>query len=166
MEIDSKKEILKQELEKTRQDYHQLLTSVPSDAFTKPTSNPAWNVSEVLYHMSIAPRYISSDVVFIKRFSWVPKPPGFLFHTLNNWMTKRGGRNATHEYLADQYDEAHARMMKTVETIQDDEWSKGADYPGWDPQLSGFVTLERLFRYPTEHFRHHANELLDVIGGG
>lgn len=159
----STREVLKDELESTRRQFHQLLERIPARLYLKPTSNPAWNVAEVLYHMSIAPRYISSDVVFIRRFSWIPKPPGQLFHMLNNWMTKRGAKHATHQYLADQYDKAHDRMMKTFFTIRDDEWTKGAEYPGWDPMLDGFVTLERLFHYPTQHFQVHAEELSDLV---
>lgn len=158
------KEHIKEELEGTREEYHRLLTSISEEDFLLPSANPAWSVAEILSHMSLAPRYISSDIVFIRRFAWIPKPPAVLFHTFNNWSTKRGARNATHDSLAEHYDVAHVRMIEALENIQDDEWTKGAEYPGWDPMLSGFVTLERLFRYPNEHFQAHKKELEVVLG--
>lgn len=157
------RQILKSELETTRDEYHQLLQEIPIDNYLQPTSNPTWNVAEVLFHMSLAPRYISSDVVFIKRFSWIPKPPAFLFHTLNNRLTKRGARGVTQEILAAKYDQAHLRMMQSFEAIDEDDWSKGANYPGWDPLLSGFVTLERLFHYPALHFDEHKKEITTLF---
>lgn len=157
------RQVLKSELEMTRDEYHQLLMEIPINIYQKPTLNPAWNVAEVLFHMSLAPRYISSDVVFIKRYSWIPKPPANLFHTLNNWLTKRGARGVTREILAAKYDDAHLRMMQSFESIDEDEWSKGANYPGWDPLLSGFVTLERLFHYPSLHFNEHKKEITALV---
>lgn len=157
------KEVLRQELIETNRQYHELLRSVPIESYSVPTSNPAWNIAEVLFHMSLAPRYISADVVFIRKFSWIPKPPAFLFHALNEWMTKKGAKGATPQYLAEKYDEAHERMMMSLNTISDEEWGKGADYPGWDSLLSGYVTLERLFHYPGEHFGAHAQEIKFVI---
>jgi len=153
------KEVLRKELTETKVLYHELLSSVPIESYSMPTSNPAWNVAEILFHICLAPRYIASDVVFIRRFSWIPKPPAFLFHALNEWMTKKGAIGVTPQYLAEKYDEAHERMMKSLNTISEEVWGKGADYPGWDPLLSGYVTLERLFHYPAEHFRTHAQEL-------
>ena len=157
------KERLRDKLEGTRREYHCLLQSISKDDFVKPSANQAWTVAEVLSHMSLAPRYISEDVTFIRRFTWIPKPPAGLFHAFNNWATKRGARNATHHSLAEQYDKAHERMTKTLEGIDDNEWSKGAEYPGWDPMLSGYVTLERLFDYPNQHFQAHAEELAEVL---
>ena len=51
------------------------------------------------------------------------------------------------------------RSMLSLERIEDDEWAFGGDYPDWDPMLSGFVTLERLFHYIRLHFDAHAEEI-------
>jgi hypothetical protein len=161
----STRQSLGSELETTRVAYHQLLQEIPINKYSLPTSNPAWNVAEVLFHMSLAPRYISSDVVFIKRLSWIPRPPAFLFHILNKWLTKQGARGATREMLAAKYDEAHHRMMQCFESIDEDEWSKGAEYPGWDPLLSSFMTLESLFHYPSLHFDEHKKEIMVLVDG-
>jgi hypothetical protein len=61
------------------------------------------------------------------------------------------------------YDAAHAAAMAAFETIQDHEWAKGVEYPDWDPMLSGFVTIERLFRYVSLHFEVHARQVRQAL---
>jgi len=157
--MDIVKEEIRKELEETRRRFNELLRSIPEESFSKPTENPQWNVGEVLYHMSLAVRNLPADARLIRRFGRIPAPPAFIFHRLNEWATRRGGRDATHETLAQAYDNGHERTLQAMEKIGDDEWSKGAQYPDWDPNLSGFVTLERLFHYPRVHFEAHAAEL-------
>jgi hypothetical protein len=157
--MDTIKDGIRTELEMTRTHFHAMLAAIPAGAFSKPTENPQWNVGEVLYHMSLALRNLPVDVRLIRRLGWIPTPPAFIFHRLNEWATRRGGRDATHETLAQAYDNGHARTLQALEKIGDDEWSKGAQYPDWDSNLSGFVTLERLFHYPRVHFEAHAAEL-------
>jgi hypothetical protein len=157
------KESIRQELEETRAQFHQLLQSIPAADFARPSANPAWTVAEILFHMSVALRFLPEDVQFIRRFGWLPKPPAFLFHRFNVWFTRRGARNAIHPHLAEQYDQAHARTLQALDTVGETEWTKGAEYPGWDPALSGHVTLEDLFHYPTHHFHAHRQDLESVL---
>lgn len=49
--------------------------------------------------------------------------------------------------------------LKLLHSVQEDEWKKGVNYPDWDPMLSGFVTLERLFLYISLHFESHAGDI-------
>ena len=56
---------LRQEIEETRQAFHQLLGEIPESAYGMESDNPAWSVGEVLYHMSLAPRLIGTDVKMI-----------------------------------------------------------------------------------------------------
>lgn len=154
------KKQIHQELEETRTAFHQLLASIPPEQYKLPTSNPAWNVGDILFHMSLAVRFMPADMKLIRRQKGMPRPPAFVFNKLNEWYTKYGGRKATPEYLAAQYDQAHDGLIEVLETIREDEWELGADYPGWDPMLSGFVTIERLFHYAADHFEAHAEQLV------
>ncbi|MBK5108812.1 MAG: DinB family protein [Anaerolineales bacterium] len=154
---------LRVEIESTCQDFHQLLEDVPGELLDKPSHNPEWTIRETLYHMSLAPRNLPSDVRMIRHLKWVPKLPAGPFNRLNRYLTRRGARNLDKAALAARYDEAHARTIDTLETIQDQEWALGVDYPDWDPMLSGFVTLERLFHYIRLHFDAHAEEIRAVV---
>lgn len=157
------REAIRLELEATKDRFHELLDSLSAEDLAKPSSNPAWTIAQVVYHMSVAPRFLPSDVALIRRSGRMPKPPAFLFHTLNVWLARWGARKATHRSLGDQYDKAHARTTEALATIREDEWQLGADYPGWDPMLAGYVTLEDLFHYPTRHFEAHAKEINQAL---
>lgn len=163
--VEEKGEALAQELEATRLAFHQLLQSIPANRFAAPTLNPAWNVGQMLFHMSVALKFLPADVALIRRSGRLPRyVPAFLFHWLNKQYTRWGGRRPTHAYLATQYDKAHALTLTALRRVAADEWQNGADYPGWDPMLSGFVTLETLFHYPARHFQAHAAEVQKAVG--
>lgn len=155
---------IRKEIEETRQDFHNLLADLSEDDFDKPSLNPEWTIGEMLYHMSLAPRGLPMDVRMIRYLKWVPKLPAGPFNRLNIYFTKRGGRNATKESLAETYDKAHAQTIKALESVNDNEWNFGVEYPDWDPMLSGFVTLETLFHYIRRHFDAHEKDIRLALG--
>ena len=154
---------LRAELEQTRRDFHQLLSQIPADKLDAPSTNPAWTIREVLYHMSLAPRNLPADVRMIRHLKRVPRIPAGPFNRLNTYLTRRGARNLDKSALADRYDQAHQRTMQALDSIQEEEWDFGVQYPDWDPMLSGFVTIERLFHYIRQHYIAHAEEVLDAL---
>jgi hypothetical protein len=155
---------IRTEIEATRQDYHDLLAEISEKDFNKPSLNPEWTIGEMLYHMSLAPRGLPMDVFLIRHLKWVPKLPAGPFDRLNIYFTRRGAKNATKKSLAETYDKAHAGTLKALESVRDDEWSLGVEYPDWDPLLSGFVTLERLFHYIKRHFDSHEKDIRQALG--
>jgi hypothetical protein len=153
-----------QELEETRRQFHQLLQSIPNEAFDQPSSNPAWTIGELLYHMSIAPRLMVADVaIILKRpflLKLLPKLfPESLFHWLNAHLTRFGARNLDRQFLADEYDKAHHRIVQTLSSLDEADLQKSVHYPNWDPLLAGDVTLAYLFGYIKRHFDSHATDI-------
>ena len=160
----AKREEIRAELEATRAAYHELIGSLTDEDWGKPSGNPAWTIGQVAYHMTLAPRMLPADVRMIRRGWRVPQPPAALFNRLNVLLTRLGARRPTRQTVGQTYDEAHARALDVLDTIEEGEWEKGLDYPSWDPQLSGHVTLERLFRYLTVHFQCHAEQIRQGLG--
>jgi hypothetical protein len=150
---------LRIEIDATCKDFHQLLAEVPEEMLNTPSLNPDWTIMEMLYHMSLAPRNLPTDVRMIRHLKRVPKLPTGPFNRLNSYLTRRGARNLGKPALAAKYDEAHSRTMAALESIKGEEWTFGVDYPDWDPMLSGFVSLERLFHHIRLHFDAHAREI-------
>ena len=152
------------EIEATRQQFHQLLHSLPDDAFTLPSNNPAWTVGELLYHMSIAPRFMVTDVkIILERpalLIWLTKLfPERLFHWLNARLTRYGARNPSRQFLASAYDKAHEAILTTLCSLSESDLQKHVHYPDWDPLLAGDVTLAYLFSYIKRHFDSHAADI-------
>lgn len=48
------RQAIRAELEQTRAAFQALLARVPDDAWEHPTSNPAWNNRQLLYHIVMA----------------------------------------------------------------------------------------------------------------
>lgn len=165
----TKREMLLSEIEETRIRFHRLMNSIPDAAFAKPSGNAAWNIGEVLYHMSLAPRFLVEDVKMISGQRWLYRlvpvlfPKG-LFDWLNAKLTSFGARNLTRQFLLDEYDKAHRKTLVALMKTGEDEFDKSLDYPDWDPLLSGTVTMERLFHYVKAHFDSHEEEIQRALG--
>jgi uncharacterized damage-inducible protein DinB len=157
------RETIRAELETACREFHALLAELSTADLSKPSLNPAWTVGKVLYHMSLAPKNLPSDVWLIRHLKWIPKFPAGPFNRLNVIMTRRGARNKTKDLLAVEYDQAHTRALKCLQSIRDEEWHMGARYPDWDPLLSGYVTIERLFHYLKLHFESHAEDIRQAL---
>jgi len=89
----SLKDELRLELIQTRDAYHALLAEVPDEMFSKPSDNPAWTIGEVLFHMSLAPRFMTTDLRIIISRPWMAKVfaalvPKSSFDSLNAFLTR------------------------------------------------------------------------------
>jgi hypothetical protein len=92
--------------------------------------------------------------------------PRWLFDWVNKVYTQQAARHASPQFLADRYDRATANILKTLESVGDNDFAKSANYPGWDPLLSGKVTLEQLFGYVAAHFRVHEQQIRRALQSG
>lgn len=164
------RERLRQEIEATHLEFHRLLDSIPEEAYSLPSDNPAWTIGQVLYHMSLAPRFMILDVQMIGGQRWiyrlVPRlVPKSLFNWLNARLTRYGARKITRQFLAQEYDQAHEAVLRALDSLSDADFARSLPYPDWDPLLSGEVTMEYLFGYIKRHFDSHAAQIRKAIQG-
>jgi hypothetical protein len=163
------KQELAQEMESTRRDFHHLLGSIPEASYVHPSDNPAWTVGEVLFHMSLAPRFLTADLRLILGQGWIARVmgalvPKSLFDRLNEFFTKRwASRVMTREKLARAYDKAHDHALRALENLNEEDFGRSLEYPEYDELLTGIVTVERLYRYITIHFKVHAEQIRRII---
>ncbi|NUQ83749.1 MAG: DinB family protein [Anaerolineales bacterium] len=166
------KEELVREMENTRRDFHHLLDSVPEDFYHLPSDNPAWTVGEVLFHMSLAPRFLTADLRLLLGQAWIARIigallPKSLFDRLNEYFTKRwASRVMTREKLRRAYDVAHDNARRSLDKLEEDDFGKSLEYPNYDELLSGVVSVEKLYRYITIHFNAHAEQIRRIIEPG
>jgi hypothetical protein len=74
--IMSKQEEHRQEIEATREAFYKLLASIPDEAFSLPSDNPVWTMGEVLFHMTLAPRFLTADLRLIIGQAWISRVLG------------------------------------------------------------------------------------------
>jgi hypothetical protein len=165
----SVKEELQAEIVQTQKSFHRLLEEIRDDAFALPSDNPAWTIGEVCYHMSLAPRMLVTDLriilgqpILAKVFTFLV--PAALFHRLNEFLTRRGARGLNRASLAHAYDKAHTRALQALMPLSETDLQKSLPYPGYDPILSGNVTVEQLFRYVRLHFESHEKQIREIVG--
>ncbi|HEY5728586.1 MAG TPA: DinB family protein [Anaerolineales bacterium] len=165
----SLKEELALEMENTRRDFHYLLDSVPEALYLHPSDNPAWTIGDVLFHISLAPRFLTADLRMIIGQAWISKligvfVPKFIFDRLNEYFTKRwASRNMTREKLSRAYDKAHENAMRALDDLKEEDFGKSLEYPDYDELLTGVVSVEKLYRYITVHFNTHAEQIRKVV---
>ncbi|MDX1378509.1 MAG: DinB family protein [Anaerolineales bacterium] len=163
------KEDLTQEMEVTRQDFHHLLDSVPESFYSHPSHNPAWTVGEVLFHITLAPRFLTADLRMIIGQAWISKVIGLVmpksvFDKLNEIFTRRwAARNMNREKLKRSYDKAHENAMRALKSLNEADFQKSLEYPAYDELLGTVVTVEGLFRYIKIHFDTHAGQINMVL---
>lgn len=158
-QFDPRRETLRAELEDTRDKFQTLLAQIPDDAWELPTTNPAWNNRQMLYHMVMAVEMLPQDIKLLRRQRLVPVP-GWLFNFLNIYATRWKARHHDRTSLASAYDAAHARVIDLLATIQEDEWQLAGPYPDVGGAMSGGKrTIEMMFHYLTQHFHEHRPQI-------
>jgi hypothetical protein len=148
---------IRQELEETRTEYHDLLNSLSPDDLKHKSGNPSWNVGQLMYHLAWAYGYVGQGVERSRKEKGF-NPPSGVADFLNVWITRIGSSISNAEKLGAKYDEAHKKTLATLDSIAADEWSKGAETFGQ------FRTVEGTFRSMKTHLEEHRAHILQGLG--
>ncbi len=159
------------ELETSRAEFHELLTAVAGDAWNRPSQNRGWTNGQVLFHIALGFFLIVPLVVLMRAFAALPRSASRafarclnattpLFNRINAIGPRFGAKVFSARRLGATFDWVHRRILRKVEAMRPEDWSRGMHYPEkWEPRFSDFMTFEALFRYPTVHLRHHRTQL-------
>jgi hypothetical protein len=165
----SVKQELIDEIETTHSEYLQLVNSIPEEFYDRPSANPAWTIGEVLYHITLGPPAIHTEI-------WMIRHAGWLFSALLNngtsrvfnWgnaLFARHPKRITREILARSYERGHAGLLASLRKMPETDFNKSVRYPeSFVRELAGIVTVERLFRYIKDHFEIHASQIRERLG--
>ena len=167
------KETLRAELEASRLAFHALLDSLSETDCKKKSLNPGWTNEELLFHMALGFFVLLTLLPLVRLFGRFPKSFSHpLAHVLNgctipfNWInalsTRLAGRMSTPESLGKIFDWVHARLLKSIEGLQEEEWEHCGMYAPtqWDPvSFQDYMTLEDIFRMPLLHFTFHLKQI-------
>ena len=151
------KEAIRAELEATRAQYRELLDSLSDEDWKQKSGNPSWNVRQLMWHMAWANGYTLNGVDSCRKGKG-SNPPNWISDFGNTWITRIGARGATKQSVAEKYEGSHAKALAALETVQDDEWQKGARVFNQD------ITVESTFRSIPEHFKEHESDIKKGLG--
>ena len=143
---------------------------VPESDYSLPSSNPAWTVGDILFHITLGPRALALEV-WLTLHARGPYQlamryfPSRMFNRLNAWFGNRK-RRVSRQGLLKAYGQAHAAIKSRLRRVRGEDLSKSVTYPqDYVSDLTGEVSVERLFRYVKGHFEEHERELKIASGG-
>jgi len=156
------REGLRRELEAARRAYHELLFAIPDADWDRPSANPAWTVRQMMFHITLALRFLPADVAVLRR-GRIPPIPSWLFNGANEWYTRLVGSRQTRASLAAEYDKRHNSVITLLDTVEPHEWTLAGQYPDINRNLQGTRTLADMFHYLSMHFEEHAADVRQVL---
>ena len=157
--------VIRQELEVTRVAFKALIAGISANDWENPTSNPAWNVRQLAWHIIMALQFLPADIKLIRKGRSFSPPPK-LFNWINKYYTRWAARKATSQSMIADYDHAHDRLLMLIDDIADDEWLLSMAYPNLDDTISGGQhTIVDMFHYIGVHFDEHERDIRQNLGG-
>ena len=159
------------ELAATRTAFHALLEPLSDADLRKPSHNPGWTNGEILFHMTFGFILILTLGPMVRLWGRLPKRSSSGFARLLNGMTgffnwfnalgpRAGGKVFTRKRIGRLYDWVYRALVRLVNSVHDDEWTRGIYYTDrWDALFSEYMTLEQVLHYPTVHFNFHVEQL-------
>lgn len=143
-------EELRREMEQTRAAFHALLAEVAAARWREKSPTTEWSVGEVFVHLTWALEYLPKEVEAAREGRGMFNMPNWVGAPLSFWYVRWLARSATPASLSQRYDSAMERVIRLLDTIPDDDWSKGADFYG-----EGFHSVEDLLHSVAKHFGDH-----------
>jgi hypothetical protein len=149
----SRRDALRAELEATRAAFHGLVRSFDGPPWQQKSITTDWTFGEVLVHLTWALEQLPQEIDSARRNKGMfnfPRWLAWLVNPLSYWYGRSLARGARPDDICRRYDGAMDATLIKLDTIQDDEWSQGADFYG-----EGFHSIEDLFHTPAKHFADH-----------
>jgi DinB family protein len=154
---------LRARLEETRLAYHTLVESLPDEEWDSKQTATAWTVRELMSHIVDGLAHTPDAIDQVRRekpFLDFPPVLNRLGHSINFWLSQWKARGQTRQTVLARYDAAHQALLNTMESIRDDEWSRGAHCYG-----EGYKTVLDLCVLPNRHLQEHAAQLRKLARG-
>lgn len=149
---------LQTELAATRTAVQRILASMSDADWWRRSANPGWTVGEVLTHLTLSLEHVPREVEGARRGRGMYNLPPILFGPLNMRATRLFARRYTRRTIALRYDAAYAAALRTLESVGEDEWRRGAHFFG-----EGFKDIEALFRGQARHLAEHGRDIWAVL---
>ena len=147
----SEQEEIRELLERTREDYRELVAGLSAADWRRKAPGQSWTNGQLCFHIAGGVGMISQSANRLRGNKGV-NPPAPLMPLLNlasAAVVRLMSRSATPDSVRKTYEDGHQRALAVLEQVQDNEWRNGAMHLGRQ------TTVEDSFRYIREHFEEH-----------
>jgi hypothetical protein len=172
-----------EELERVRADLHGLVRGASAADLRRRTDGTRWTNQEMLFHMVFGYMVVRRLLPLVRLFGRLPDRFSRIFAALLNTATRPfhvinylgsvGGALVFHgSSLTRQLDRTLDRLHSHLDAETEDALGRRMHFPvGWDPFFRDTMTLDEVYRYATQHYDFHRNQLTLVprtgaAGGG
>lgn len=159
------------ELERTRADFHRLLDDAGPADLCGPTQGTRWTNEQLLFHMLFGYILIRPLLVVMRIFGRLPEGANHVFARLLDSTTRPfdainylgpvvGVRLYGRRRMGAKFDRVITGLHRRLDAEPEGAFVRGMHYPArWDPFFHDFMTVADLYRYPTQHFDFHREQL-------
>jgi hypothetical protein len=170
-DLDLDRQAIRDEMERARQTFHQLLDHATAADLRRPSDGTRWTNEQLLFHMLFGYLIVRSLLVLARVFGrlpdWASMAFGRLldtvrtpFHLINYAGSCIGARIIPRSRMGTTFDRVIAALQCRLDREPGADLRRGMHYPTtWDPFFARYMTMYGLYRYPTQHFDYHRQQL-------
>jgi hypothetical protein len=165
------RQVVHDELEHARTDFHHLLRTATKADLAMPTIGTRWNNEQLLFHMLFGYMVVVALLRLVRLFGRLPRGASRTYARLLNAAARPfhvinylGPCAAVHAYrgqrMGAKFDRVIASLHRHLSRETAADLARGMHYPArWDPFFKDYMTLADLYRYPTQHYGFHRRQL-------
>ncbi|GAA3550150.1 hypothetical protein GCM10022222_37130 [Amycolatopsis ultiminotia] len=159
------------EMERARIEFHRLLDQASDADLRRASNGTRWTNRELLFHMLLG--YLIGWALrnLVALFNRLPASVGkryaqalnavtVPFDAVNYVGSRLGGNLLKRRGMAAVADRAIARLHQRLDRETEAGLARTMHFPTrWDPYFRDRMSLADVYRFPTQHFDHHARQL-------
>ena len=168
---DAEKQTILVEYARARSVFHGLLDTATKADLRRPSRGTRWTNEQLLFHMLFGYIIVRTLLVLVRLFGRLPVGVSRAFAWLLNsavvpfdWVnyvgSRIGARVINQRRMGALFDHTTAALERRLNRETEADLLRGMHYPArWDRFFNDFMTLADVYRYPTQHFDFHGEQL-------
>jgi hypothetical protein len=159
------------ELERARAEFHRLLAYATKADLRGASHGTRWTNRELLFHMLFGYLIVQALLILARLFDRLPTRTNHVYARLLNHTTaffdvinylgsRIGAALFTPTHMVHRCDCVITSLHHRLDTETEADLARGMHYPTrWDPFFADYMTIADIYRYPTQHFQFHQQQL-------
>jgi hypothetical protein len=165
------REIVHRDLERARETFRVLLATASHEDLSGLSNGTKWTNKQLLFHMLLGYLIIRALSILVRLFGRLPDGVSRAyarllngaarpFDAVNYLGSRLGGNTLSARRMGIMFDHVITKLHRRLDAESDADLARGMHYPTrWDPFFHDYMTLADVYRFPTQHFEFHRQQL-------